>query len=281
MADVHEVELSAGSIRYRTLGEGPPVVFVHGFLVAGNLWDGVAERLAPHARCFLPDLPMGSHAKAMRPDADLSAPGQARLVAEFLEALDLEDVTLVGNDSGGAVCQIVVTGHPQRVGRLVLTPCDAFENFPPKLFRYLLPLSRSVPLLGLVLAPMRLASLRRLPIAYGWLTKERHDELTAEWVRPALADRRILRDAAKFIRGMRPEHTLRAADRLGTFDRPALVAWSADDRFFPVEHGRRLAELLPRGRFEVIPGARTFSALDQPARLADLIAGALPTPASA
>ena len=129
-----EISLPQGTIHYRDEGSGPTLVFIHGALVDGRLWDPVVERLAGRARCIVPDLPLGSHRTAMRPDADLSPHGLAQLIAGVLDALDLHDVTLIGNDTGGALCQLVVARHPERVGRLVLTDCDAFENFPPKAF---------------------------------------------------------------------------------------------------------------------------------------------------
>ena len=126
-----EIDLPAGRIRYRDEGQGKPVVFVHGYLVDGRLWDGVVDSLSDRCRCLAPDWPIGSQPMAMKPDADLSPYGIAATIASFLEALDLEDVTIVGNDSGGAMSQVLVTRHPERIGRLVLTNCDTHENFPP------------------------------------------------------------------------------------------------------------------------------------------------------
>ena len=129
--------LPQGTIRYRERGNGEPIVFVHGLLVNGDLWRKVVPTLAKDFRCITPDWPLGSHEVPMNPDADLTPTGLAKLVADFLAALELENVTLVGNDTGGALSQIVVTEHPERIARLVLTPCDAFEVFPPRLFKYL------------------------------------------------------------------------------------------------------------------------------------------------
>src|SRR3954465_12889237 len=98
-----EIQLPAGRPRYREAGEGPPIVFVHGYLVDRRLWDGVVDRLADRFRCLAPDWPLGGQQVAMNPDADLSPPSLARLIAEFVERLDLDDVTIVGNDSGGAI----------------------------------------------------------------------------------------------------------------------------------------------------------------------------------
>src|SRR5919106_3974755 len=126
-----EARLSQGTIHYSESGEGPPIVFVHGLLVDGRLWRKVTPLLEDRFRCIVPDLPLGSHQQAMNPDADLSPPGLARIVDGFLAALDLDRVTLVANDTGGAIAQVTAANHADRIGRLVLTNCDAFENFLP------------------------------------------------------------------------------------------------------------------------------------------------------
>jgi pimeloyl-ACP methyl ester carboxylesterase len=207
----------------------------------------------------------------MRPDADLSPQGLADLIAELLERLDLRDVTLVGNDTGGALCQFVVTRHPSRIGRLVLTNCDAFDNFPPAAFRPLGLLGRA-RLLTAALQPMRLRALRRLPIAYGWLTKRRlPDELLDAWVEPFFSDAGVRRDARRFLVAIDREALLDNTALLHDFDRPVLLAWAPEDRFFPLQHARRLAAIFPDSRLVEVPDSYTFVALDQPERLATLI----------
>lgn len=270
-----EVQLTQGTIRYRdTGGSGEPIVFVHGFLVDGALWRGVADRLSDDFRCVMPDLPLGSHRTPMRPDADLTPPGLARLIDDFMRALDLEGVTLVGNDTGGALCQLVATRHPGRLARLVLTSCDAFENFPPRMFRYLALTARVPGGMTLLAKSMRLPGAARMPFSFGWVTKRSIPrDLLAQWTGPVIGDAAIRRDAGKVIRGIDPSYTLETAERLRDFDKPALVAWGADDKFFPVEHGERLAKILPDARFVRIPDSRSFVSVDQPERLADAIAG--------
>src|SRR5437588_8574893 len=118
------IELSQGRIHYRDHGSGPAVVFVHGLLVNGLLWRNVASALQAQCRCIVPDWPIGSHSEPLRDGADASPHGVARLIAEFLEALSLEDVTLVANDTGGAISQLLITERPERIGRVVLTNCD-------------------------------------------------------------------------------------------------------------------------------------------------------------
>jgi pimeloyl-ACP methyl ester carboxylesterase len=266
---VPEIALPQGTIRYHDDGDGPPVVFVHGVLVDGRLWGPVIDRLEGR-RCIAPDLPLGSHRVPLPPDADLSPTGLAQLIADFLDALDLRDVTLVGNDTGGALCQLVVTGHPARIGRLVLTNCDAFDNFPPKLFRGLVYGARA-RILTAALQPMRLRAARRLPIAYGWLANRVPDELLDAWVEPFFSDAAIRRDTRRMLAGLDPSLLLDTAARLHAFDRPVLLAWAPEDRFFPLEHAHRLAAIFPDARVVEVPGSRTFVSLDQPDRLAALI----------
>jgi pimeloyl-ACP methyl ester carboxylesterase len=152
------VDLSAGRIRYRDTGDGPPIVFVHGLLVDGRLWRKVTPPLESDFRCLTPDFPLGAHTIPMKPDADVTPPGLARLVTEFLEKLDLRDVTLVGNDTGGALTQIAMTESPERIARVVLTPCDAFDNFLPPMFKGLQILARFQPALTACAATPRASS---------------------------------------------------------------------------------------------------------------------------
>jgi len=234
----------------------------------------VIAELAPEHRCIAPTLPLGAHRHAMRADADLSPRGLARLVSEFLDRLDLNDVTLVGNDTGGALVQLLAGDGAARVGQIVLVSCDAFDNFPPGLTGKTLVLTGKLPpaLFGLFMQQMRLRPVRRLPIAFGWLTK-RGDAATARWMKPVLQQREIRRDTVRVLRAAAAERHLMldAAERLPAYDRPALVVWASEDRVMPPDHGHRLAELLPQGRLVEIPDSYTLIPLDQPARLAQII----------
>jgi pimeloyl-ACP methyl ester carboxylesterase len=271
-----EIALEQGTIHYRDEGSGPPVVFVHGALVDGSLWAPVVERLAGRARCIVPDMPLGSHPVPMRPDADLSPTGLARLIGGLLEALDLRDVTLVGNDTGGALCQLVATRHPERVGRLVLTDCDAFDNFPPKAFRTLVLAARTRTLTA-AMQPMRLRAPRRLPFAYGWLTKHRAPDAVLDgWVRPFLSSRGVRRDARRFLAALDPDVLVDTTARLAEFHKPVLLAWAREDPFFPVEHAHRLAAIFPDARVVELEDARAFVSQDQPERVAELIGEFVP-----
>jgi pimeloyl-ACP methyl ester carboxylesterase len=266
------LELHGGRLRYHDVGEGPPIVFVHGVIVNANLWRKVVPRLSDRFRCIALDMPLGAHIEPV-PEADLSPPALANLVADAFDALGLEDVTLVGTDTGGAVCQLVAVNRPERLGRLVLTSCDSFDHFPPKLFSFFGPLGKITPAIPFLFAPLRLRLARRLPIAYGWVTKNRIEPREAEdsYVLPLLTDGRIREDLRRLIPGLDSRYTMEAGERLRSFDKPALIAWSAEDKLFPRSDAERLAETIPEARLEWIDGARTFSAEDQPERLADLI----------
>jgi pimeloyl-ACP methyl ester carboxylesterase len=265
-----EITLPQGTIHYRDTGEGPPVVFLHGLLVDGELWRKVTPLLQGDARCIVPDLPLGSHRIAMNADADVTPAGVARMVGDLLAALDLEDVTLVGNDTGGAISQLVALDHGERVGRLVLTNCDCFEVFPPKEFVPMVKAARVPGALFAAIQPMRAAAARRSPLAYGWLAHEIPDEVTAGWVRPFLDDASIRRDAAAFMRAIDKATMLDAAARLPSLEIPSLVVWGQEDRFFAPELGERLATALG-ARHVPVTGARTFVSEDAPDALAGFI----------
>lgn len=271
MTESKTAELSQGSIRYRESGSGQPIVFVHGLLVDGRLWDGVAERLAGEHRCIVPDWPMGSHTAAMEPDADLSPTGHAGGVAEFIGALGLDRATIVGNDSGGAISQIVAARHPERVGRLVLTNCDMFDRFPPFPFNLMAPVAKLPGGMAILQAPFRIGAVGRM--TYATLAKEKIDpELVASWLEPARRDPDIARDTRKLIVSANKQYTLEAAETLQGFDRPTLFAWGTDDRFFKLDYAERLAARIPGSRVVEIPGGRTFVPLDKPDEVADAIA---------
>jgi pimeloyl-ACP methyl ester carboxylesterase len=265
-----EVELSAGTIEYTdTGGAAPVVVFLHGVLMDETLWDGVVSDLRADYRCIVPTLPLGAHRRPMRADADLSLPAMVRLVAEFLERVGLDDVTVVGSDWGGA--QLLVSeGCDQRVGRMVITSSEAFDNYPPGLPGRTISLALKVPggLYG-ALQSLRFRPLRRLPITFGWMAKRLPHSLVDGWLRPSLAQRSIRRDLRKYGRRVPPKAVLLEwAERQARFNRPVLVAWATEDKVMPPEHGRRLAAMFPQGRLVEIADSYTLIPVDQPAVLA-------------
>ena len=160
------------------------------------------------------------------------------------------------------------------MGRAVLVSCDAFDNFPPGLTGRTLVLTGKLPLplFGLLMQQMRLRAVRRLPIAFGWLTK-RGDAATARWMKPVLTRPEIRRDTVRVLRAAAADtrFLVEAAERLPGFRHPALVVWASQDRVMPPEHGRRLAKLLPHGQLAEVDDSHTLVPLDQPTRLAGLI----------
>lgn len=267
------VETRAGRIAVRTSGEGDPLLFVHGLLVDGRLWDGVVERLEASHRCIVPDLPLGSHRTAMSPGADLTPPALADLLAETLDALGIDRATLVGSDTGGAIAQIAAARHPERFGRIALAPCDTHENFLPPAFRPAQWAARVPGAIGLAMQATRLRRARLSPLAYGALVKRRPqpDELYASWTRPAREDRGVLRDLVAVLRGIDTRHLMAATDALIARPPQALLAWTREDRFFtPAEAERLAGEIGAELRW--IDDAKTFIPLDQPDALADEIA---------
>ena len=267
------VELPHGTVHYCESGAGAPVVFLHGYLMGARLWDPVVHLLEDEFRCLVPELPFGAHPAPLGPGADLTTAGLGRLVADFLGALDLRDVTLVGNDSGAAVAQVVAARYPARLGGLVLATGDAFNNYPPKPFRPLIAAARTGTLTAL-LAVLKARRARSLPTAYGWLTHgDLPHDLIDQWVAAYFADKGVRRDLRRLTAALGDDDFMnQIADELAAFTRPALLAWAADDKFFPVGHARQLAAILPDARVEVIAGSRTWVMRDQPRRTAHLIA---------
>jgi pimeloyl-ACP methyl ester carboxylesterase len=266
-------DLPPGSLAYRAAGPAasasPPVVFVHGVLVDARLWDGVADRLAAEGiRSYAPTLPLGAHQSPMNAGADLSPRGIAQLVLDFIAALDLTDVTIVGNDTGGAICQLLLSADTSRIGAAVLTNCDALGTFPPRALAPLFRALRHPGLVAVMVPALRLATVRHGRLAYGPLSSEPLDPaLTGAWVQP-LASKDIRRDLASFARGVRPRVLLDAASRFSEFTGPVRVLWGEDDPFFRTELGRQLSAAFPRATFSTVPGARTFLPLDHPDELA-------------
>jgi pimeloyl-ACP methyl ester carboxylesterase len=262
----HRVALSAGEVRYFERGTGKPVVFVHGILTNADLWRAVVPGVAEAGfRCLAPDWPLGAHDLAMRADADLGPVAQADLVAELLTELDLTDVVLVGNDTGGALTQIVLARHPERVDRVVLLPSDCFEYFFPPIFAPLPVLARVPGALLVIAALLRVRVLHRLPLIFGWVAKRPLPrEVVESYLWPLGRDAGVRRDLGKLLRDVHPRHTLAAAERLAAFDRPVLLLWGSEEKLFPIRFARRLAALLPAARLVEVQDTYTFIAEDRP-----------------
>jgi len=269
------ITLPHGTVDYRQAGPkgaatsgAPPVVFVHGVLVGASLWSATADALATDGvRSFAPDLPLGAHRRRVGPAADQSPRGIARQVLAFLEALDLNDVTLVGNDSGGAIAQYVIDTDPTRIGRLVLTNCDAFDQFPPPKLRRFISLLRHPAALALATLSMRSTRVRHGRFGFGPFANRYEAAMTRAWIEP-LGDRAIRRDVSRLARAVDPAELAGVGTRLRHFDRPVRLVWGTADPFFTLDLARRLAAAFPDAELVEVPGARTFVPLDAPDRLA-------------
>ncbi|MFC7620033.1 alpha/beta fold hydrolase [Microlunatus sp. GCM10028923] len=271
------LELPSGTVRYDVHGPeqpaAPPVVLVHGLLNDAAIWTKVAGLLAEQGiRSYAPDWPLGSHTIPRDADADQSPRGIARLIVEFIATLELTDVTLVGNDTGGALCQYVIDEDQSRIARLVISNCDAFDVFPPKAFARLFAAMRSDRQIALLARLMRLRPLRQSGLGFGPLAHNLPADLTARWIRPLNENPGSIADLAKFARAVDPAELLELSTRLHRFVGPVTLAWGTDDEAFTQELGRRLQKVFSNATFVPIPGARTLTPLDAPEELAKQIA---------
>ncbi|MGK5543195.1 alpha/beta fold hydrolase [Streptomyces sp. URMC 127] len=267
-----EIELSYGPIDYQdTGGEGPVLVFCHGVPMDGEQWRKVVPLLDGY-RCILPTLPMGGHRRPMKPDADLSHRGLARLLGEFIERLGLDDVTLVLNDWGGGQF-LALEKQGRRLGRMVLVACEAFDNFPPGPAKALAVVCRIPGGARLLTRLMRIPSVRANRRGYGGMSlRGIPDELMDKWFAPASRSKAIRRDFTKFATSAPDRRTLLAwSEQLRDFDRPVLVVWATEDPLMPREHGPRLAQLYPKGRLVEINDSSTLVPEDQPEQLAAVL----------
>lgn len=250
------------------------ILFLHGVLVNGDLWRGVVPALATNHRCITPDLPLGAHTTPMRASADITPPGLVTLIAEFIAALDLTDVTVVASDVASAAMQMLVTSDPTRIGKLVLTPCDSFWGFPPRILKP----GRWLGLLPAMM-PIAIRAVSSGPLSrfMFWSSmKRRIDPAVMASYRPLRRSTLIRRDLGKFFRDVRPTYTRAVARKLPGFRRPTLIEWAADDLWLPV---RKLAALIPNAQLEIVPNSRTLLAEDQPEALTRLISSFLHEPA--
>ncbi|HEX5224314.1 MAG TPA: alpha/beta hydrolase [Solirubrobacteraceae bacterium] len=267
-----ELDLTAGTIEYGdTGGEGPVLVLLGGAVMDGSVWDPVVELLGEEHRCVTPTLPLGAHRHPMRRDADLTLAGHASIAEELIERLDLREVTLVGNDHAAAI--VLAGRRPARVARLVISPCEAFENYPPGLPGKNLRLIALVPGgLYVAMQAMRLRALRRSPLGFGWMAKHPlPDELVDRWLEPIRTQPGVRRDLRRYAVGARRREMVEHCERLRRFARPALVVWTPEDKVQRPEHGRRLADTLPDARLVEIPDSYTLVMRDQPRAFAQAV----------
>ena len=282
------IDLPIGPVDYRDTGpsaaDAPVAVFVHGILVNSTLWDPVAEQLADAGiRCILPDWPLGAHRRPASKDAELSPLTVAAAITDLLGALDLRDVVLVGSDTGGALCQLALRQLTQgtgthRVSGLVLTNCDAFEQFPPRYFGPLFTLARSPLAVWLLAQQTRLRAVRHSPLGFGpLLNRPRPAGLTRGWIQPLLDSAAIRHDLTRFARGLQGTELTEAATWLGRFQRPVRLVWGTRDKHFTLGLGRRLAAAFPLAQLDEVADATTFVSIDRPGAVVSAVQGVLAT----
>ncbi len=275
------VTLPQGSVTYRNSGTGPVIVFVHGLFLNGAIWNKTIERLTSHRRCIVPDLPLGAHTTPLERKADLSLTGVAQLVADFLDALDLDDVTIVGLDFGGVIAQIVAARHNERVSRLVLTNCDALDVCPAKGFEYLTWLPR-IPFATWLMAKLmhHVGPLRRHETSFAaFANTALPDSQLKEWVRPMAKSAAVRRDVKKLLRSIDVNLTLALPSELAKAETSVLLAWGSEDELFTMDLARRLAAAIGENAFLAeIPDAKTFVPHDAPKALASTLLAFTATP---
>ena len=267
------LDLPVGRMRVRTAGSGPAVVFTHGLLVDGRIWDQVAVTVVEHGfTVVLPDLPLGSHTVAVADRRTLTTASVADALFDVADQLGLDRVSLLGFDTGGAIAQLATASRPERVERLALMSCDAFEHFPPPLIKPFKWAARWSPAMTMVLKSLADARLQHRPLPLGLVAKHKIDPaLIDAWATPAFSDPEVRADVVAFIAQMSSTDTLSAAARLRSYPGPSMVMWSRHDQVFPRGDAQRLADLLPQCQLRWIDDSYTFASLDNPARVIDLV----------
>lgn len=268
----NQVELSCGTIDYiDTNGPGPIILLLHGLAMDYSLWRDVIADLRRDHRCIAPTLPAGAHRYPVAQDFELTPQSLCDLIGELIDALRLKDVTLVENDSGRA--QGFAGQHPDRIARLVLVACEAFDNYPPGLPGKLIGRLSQLPGTIWVLAQIaRFRSLLNSPLFFGLMTKRGvPDDMLKRWTDPMIADPRIRRDFERYCRVSVHYDMQAASESLRAFGKPTLIVWSPEDRVMPPAHARRFLEVLPDARLVEIADSLTLIPIDQPAALASTI----------
>lgn len=270
MKTLKTVDLRQGPVQYFDTGNGSPLLFLHGAMVNARIWRNVIPRLEKHYRCIAPHLPLGGHTLPMHEDADLSPQGQVQIIMDLMDRLKLQEVTLVANDTGGALSQMLMNRCPERLKKVVLTNCDAFEIFPPHRFQYLVTCMKWPPFVEMMAINLRIPFARNLPFTLGDMSVKRL-ELMDEYLQPLLNQKAIRRDLRKLFVNIHKRDTLKAAEGLPAFHKPVLLAWGKRDRMFLPELGSRLADALPLSQMVWLENSKTLVPEDQPEALADLV----------
>jgi len=257
----HTIQTPSGRIAYVEQGSGPVALFVHGVLLNNHLWRHQLAHLSDVRRCIAPDL-LAHGATEIAADQDVSVTANARMLAEFLDALGIDQVDLVGNDSGGGIAQIFAATHPERVRSLTLTNCDTHDNWPPEAFKPFLDMVAAGGLPGALGAMLADKAVYRAETALGPAyenPEQVSDETIDTYLKPHVRTPQRTRDLVRFLAEFDPVHTLRIEPGLRTLRAPTLIAWGTDDIYFDVSWSRWLADLIPGTRKRVeFDGARIF-----------------------
>lgn len=266
-----KITLPQGTVSYRDVGAGPTLVFMHGLWVNGDVWRNVADALQPNYRCVVPDLPLGSHTYPLGHGVDLTPSGVAQLMVDFMNALDLRDVTLVSHDTSNAFAQVLVTEHPARVARLVMAPGDAFWNFLPPAIRPMGWIMRS-PAAALAVSHFWHTKMGRALIMLP-LAKHRVPPAILESnFAPATLSEGVRDNLVEVMRHAKPSVTRRAARTLHRFSGPTLIVWNQSHTIiFPRRHAYQLAARLPHAQVQLVDDAFAFIPEDQPEAFAAMI----------
>jgi pimeloyl-ACP methyl ester carboxylesterase len=268
------LHIDGADVEYTDVGTGPVIVFVHGVYVTGALWNDVVSALGPRFRCLVPTWPLGAH-RAVKSDADLNVAVTAQRIVHLLEKLDLSDVTVVANDTGGGLV-LTALGDPSldltRIGRLVLTNSDSYEHFPPGAFRHIVSICRRSTRLGggilRLLATRRGQAFFLSAVCRTAVRDERRAEIFGAFA-TSVATRR---QAVAVTASLDPALTTKAAASIERFDKPVRLVWGTEDDLFPLAHARRLANAFPLATLTEVPNSSTYVMLDAPTALADAIA---------
>jgi len=264
------VTTPSGRISYRETGAGPVALFVHGVLLNSHLWRHQLAELSDIRRCIAVDL-LAHGDTEIAPDQDVSVTANAKMLAEFLDALDIQQVDLVGNDSGGGIAQIFAAHHPSRVRTLALTDCDAHDNWPPEAFKPFLDRAAAGGLRGTLEAMLADKNIFRSPQALGpaYEHPENVTDGTIEtYLRPLVRTPQRTADFRRFLAEFDCRHTLAAEAGLRKLRAPTLIVWGTDDIYFDLRWSHWLAETIPGTRRRVeLEGARIFFPEERAAEL--------------
>lgn len=255
------VETPSGRVSYVEHGKGPMALFVHGVLLNSYLWRHQLAGLADMRRCIAVDL-LAHGASEIKPTQDVSSDAQATMLGQFLDALKIEQVDLIGNDSGGGIAQIFAAYHPERVQSLTLTGSDTHDNWPPEPFKGFLEMAAHGGLRGALEKLLFEKDFFRSEQALG-LAYERAQEVTDDTIEaylcPFLSSPQRLRDLERFLAAFNCEQTVRVEPQLRTLKVPTLIVWATDDIYFDVTWSHWLANTIPGTRRRVeFNGARLF-----------------------